>query len=178
MEATKRLRRRYLQRGLIENPIAPTRMTPPAIREQQRATRGYSAAMPAAEWTDDIARSNQEIADAWAAEEQRRTTLFERGEYTPRFGSVGADMIFEMRTQNVTGLQPALPQLSKKEFGQAATVSELTSQVQAVERSRADRTITRPERPTKREVLDRCEGDEARAAQVEQRLDELFGAEA
>jgi hypothetical protein len=177
-EATNRLRRRYIRRGIIESPISTARISPPAIVEQQRAMRGYSAAMPAAGWTEDITRSNQAIADAWSNEERRRADLKERGEYVSRFGDITADMVFESRTHNVTGLEPAVPALSPLEAAQATTVSDLENEIQMVERSRADKSITVPGRPSKREVLERAGGDEVRAAQVERKLDELYGVEA
>lgn len=181
------LARRF--KGSIAEPTRREPLTPAAIVEQQRVTRAPAAAMPAAAWTDDITRHNAEIAVEYAAEIARRILLFEKGEYTPRFGKIdketgqfvpdiGYDVQFEMKRDNVTGLAPALPALSTLEFKQAATVSDLTSEIQVIERGQQDRTVTMPARPSKREVLDRVGGDESKAAQVEQRLDELFGAEA
>ncbi len=179
MNIGKRLRRVVNRlRGSIVEPTRSEPMTPPAIREQQRAMRGYSASVSPDEWTEDITRSNEQIADAWSAEERRRTDLKERGEYVSRFGDITADMVFESRTHNVTGLEPAVPALSPVEFKQAATVSDLTSEIQMIERGQADKSVTVPSRPSKREVLERTGGDEARAAQVEQKLDELYGVEA
>ncbi len=60
----------------------------------------------------------------------------------------------------------------------ARTVSLLTSEIQQIESARMDKTVTIPSRPSKREVLDAAGGDEQRAAQVERKLDELYGAEA
>src|SRR4029077_3219762 len=74
----RRLASRF--RGSVTPTTRGERLTPSAIVEQQRAMRTYSAAMPADEWSEDITRRNQEIADTYHAEVERRTALFERGE--------------------------------------------------------------------------------------------------
>jgi hypothetical protein len=176
MGLLKRLRRIFSQAEVGHQHIAP--VDPEAIFYKRQEQRGYASARPANQWTEDIARSNQEIADAWSNEERRRNDLKERGKYVSRFGDITADMVFESRTHNVTGLEPAVPALSPLEASQATTVSDLENEIQMVERSRADKSITVPGRPTKREVLERAGGDEARAAQVERKLDELYGVEA
>ena len=170
-----------LRRGILSDPTAKPRLAPQAIVEQQRSARGYSAAIPAAGWTEDITKRNAEIEADYAAEVARRTALFERGEYIPRYGSVQADMYFDMRARhavNVTGLQPREQPLTKEEFRDARTISGLTSEIQAIENSTLDRTVKIPARPSKQEVLDAAGGNQERAAQVEARLDELFGVEA
>lgn len=171
----KRLRRRFSGASIESAASTPT--VPIAVIQQQRAIRGYAASIPAAEWTYDITRANKEIADAHNAEVERRRALLERGEYVSRFGSIETDMLFEMRTQDVTGLQPSYPLLSTKEDKDARTVSRLTSEIQMIERQQMDPTITIPARPSKREVLEAAGGDGVRAALVEKKLDELYGVE-
>lgn len=148
-----------------------------ALVERQRTERGYASAIPADAWSEDITKRNTEIAQAYEQETARRTALLERGEYTPRFGSVENDMTFEMRTANVTGQQPRYPLLTPPESRDARTISGLTTRIQAAERTLEDQMAI-PSRPSKREVLDAAGGDPQRAAQVEARLDELYGAQA
>lgn len=165
-----------LRRGAIVDPTQRAPLAPQAIVEQQRAMRGYTAAKPAAEWTEDITKANAEVAATYEAEVARRTALFERGEYTPRFGSVENDMVFEMRTTNVTGLEPAQRILTPEELRDARTLAGLTTEVQTLEAGKP-RRVTMPQRPTPREIMAAVGGDVARARQLQTRLDDLYGEE-
>ncbi len=148
--------------------------TPVAQIEQQSMNRAYSPALPAAEWTEDITRHNAQIAADYDAELARRTALLERGEYVPRFGSPENDLAFEMRTVNVTGQAVLQPSLTPAAHREARTVAGLREEVAAIERSQP-RTV--PARPSRQEVLDACGGDPVRAAQLQARVDDLFGGE-
>jgi hypothetical protein len=176
-----------LRRPTVRDPLkSGTFSPPPPIVEEQRAQRTYSPAQPSAPWTQDITARNAQIAKDYDDEMARRTALFEKGEYTPRFGKINRetgefehdiayDVEFEMARANVTGLQPLQPELTPQEFKDARTVSGLTSEIQSIEASQRDKTVVMPTRPTRQEVLDATGGDEARAAMLQKRVDELFG---
>lgn len=170
----------------LNAPVPGVTPPPAPLVEQQRATRGTKAAIPAAEWTDDIARQNAQIAKDYQAEIERRTLLFEKGQYKPRFGrfdeetgtfhpDIACDVQFEMSRANVTDIQPLQPLLTPEEFRDARTISGLTSEIETIELSQRTGEPVVPARPSRAEILAACGGDEVRAKQLEARVVELFG---
>lgn len=161
-------------------------MVPPALVQQQ-AAETYAPAGYAAPWSDDITRQNAAIAAAYEAEVARREALYAKGEYTPRFGKRNEDGSFDpdiaydvqadMARDTVTWLKPLQPLLTVEERRTEATLGALTAQVRDLEYQRADKTILVPGRPSHEEVLDAAGGDATVAAQLESRLDDLFGRE-
>jgi hypothetical protein len=79
----------------------------------------------------------------------------------------------ESQSDNVTNLQPKLPELTPQESAEAREVSRLRAEVQRIEQQRSPD----PEPftyPSEAEILRAAGGDAGRAAQLRSKIDELF----
>jgi hypothetical protein len=189
--------------------VAPAILTPPAIVEEYKHERKYTAARPALPWSDDIKAHNHWVNAEWEQRRQYLVTGYTIGALALPDGFpailakrtaverdkpsavetvdefdwrcrclaiadlVEAQMWKESRNADATCQQPLQPLLTPQERQIAREWAAVKSEVDTIEEQRARRS----ERPSAAEILQAAGGNEERAAQLQAKVDELFGSE-
>lgn len=190
-------------------PTAPI-LSPPAIVEEYKHERKYTAARPALPWSDDIKAHNHWVNADWESRKAFLILQYQSGAEplpagfpaileartfkerwrdtsdapcldTPEFldrcrtlaitDLVEAQMWKESRNADATHQQPLQPLLTPQEVQIAREWSAVKSDVDRLEEHAARRA-----KPSAAEVLEAAGGNETRAAQLQAKVDELFGS--
>lgn len=186
-------------------------LSPPAIVEEYKHVRKYTAARPALPWSDDIKAHNHWVNADWESRKAFLILEYQSGAEplpagfprileartareimarngtdmpidTPAFRDlcyvaaiadlVEAQMWKESRNADATHQQPLQPILTPQEIQIAREWSAVKSDVDRLEEHAARRA-----RPSEAEIFEAAGGNTERAAQLQAKVDELFGKE-
>jgi hypothetical protein len=193
MNWLERLKLRWALRGSQPHAFDLTAGTE-QHRQQTAAERfhqehGYSQATAPAEWTEDIAKHNQEVRDEYRAEVQRRQDAYLAGEYLPRFffprtdpvslRQVTTDVNWDLEMTLLPGRRvdvtketgvPIQPPLSEADYETASQIGRLGREVTAAETDPVRKYLG-----SREDVLAACGGDAGETDKVEAKARALFG---